>query len=120
MRVRLNTGRGDSYQYSVESEHWSQVRRKGENTSYEVLALAVCEDAYMLALQWERQTQVVQRELSAWFGLRAVDCARSDPRRAFCLDTICNHFGWDLFLVRESYREATTLPARKGTNMVRR
>lgn len=113
MRVRVSTGRGGSH-HSVESDHWSQVRRRGDSPSYEVLALAVCEDAYLIASQWERQPVRVKRELRSWIFLRSSECSLADPRSRFCLDVICEHFGWDLQAVRGSYLDATTGPLIEG------
>ena len=110
LRVRLSVNRSESYPHTAHEDHWSQRRSLGKYESYDSLALAVCEDAFMLATQFEKQPKIVQRELSEWFHLRSSECLQSDPRSSFCLDAICFHFGWDLDAVVRSYVEATQRP----------
>jgi len=94
----------------AQEDHWSQRRSLGRNEAYNSLALAVCEDAFMLATQFEKQPKIVQRELTAWLHLRSSECSQSDPRSSFCIDAICFHFGWDLDAIVRSYVEATQKP----------
>ena len=97
--------------HSVEEEHWTQVRSRSVSTRvYEALALAVCEDAYLLASQYSVRSIREQRELRAWIHLFASECSSSDPRRVFCLDVICAHFGWDESGVRASFLNAISGP----------
>jgi hypothetical protein len=110
LKVRLSVKRNESYPQAVEIDHWSQRRSTGAYAAYEVLALAVCEDAYMLATQFENQPKIVQRELTNWFYLKSEDCVQADPRSSFCLDAICFHFGWDLEAIVKSYVDATQRP----------
>lgn len=110
LRVRLSVNRSESYPHTAHEDHWSQHRSLGEYGSYESLALAVCEDAFMLATRFEKQPKIVQRELREWLHLKSSECLQSDPRSSFCLDAICFHFGWDLDAVVRSYVEATRKP----------
>ena len=107
MRIRIGPRKTESYPHATNDEHWTQFSNAKANESYGILALAVCEDAYILATQFDSQPANIKRELKSWLDRDSSECMQADPRTSFCLDVICDYFGWDLEAVRKSYVDAT-------------